>query len=86
MGLRGFGECFEVSFSNGSKSFKEPGMADGPSCAGAEAIRISSTFFTCGGAVFATLGLAGAGLGGGGRLGKDVLSSLVLGTPSDRKE
>lgn len=69
-GLRGFGECFEVSFASGSKSHRSPGTADGPSSSGTETIVISSTILTCGGALVIALGLAGAGLGGGGRFGR----------------
>lgn len=59
---------------------------DGPSSTGAEAIRISSTFLTCGEALLASLGLAGAGLGGGGRLGRGFLLLSFLGPPSDYEE
>ena len=69
-GLRGFGEFFAVSFTSGSKSHRLPGAADEPPLTGTEALAISSTALTCGGAWVVALGLAGAGLGGGGRFGR----------------
>lgn len=72
----------EVSFNSGSKSFTAPGITDGLSPTGVEAIRISSTFVTCEGALLGTLGLAGAGLGGGGRFGAGFWLSSSLGSPS----
>lgn len=68
-GLRGFGECFEVSFTSGSKSHRLLGAADGPSPTGT---------WTCGGALVVGLGLAGAGLGGGGRFGRGFRLSSCL--------
>ena len=83
-GLPGFGEFFEVSFTSGSKSHRSPGATDGLSPTGTEAIVICSIVLTCGGAL--ALGLAGAGLGGGGRFGRGFRLSSCLELSSDYQE
>jgi len=79
-GLLGFGEFFEVSFTSGSKSHRPPaGATDGPFPTGPEATVICSTLVVA-------LGLAGAGLGGGGRFGRGFRLSSCLELSSGYQE